>query len=373
MRAEVIDLSEYPLFTLSMARELLPRVWEILRRGNPIKFYGSLERLQLIRFVSGMEFDSIERSDARHEPVMVQEVLRTFEPLEGKVLIDATCGLGGHTKALSEGVGPRGLVLAIEKDPESLQRAKEKIDSANVLFYRGSFAEMKEAVKELGIGPVDGVLFDLGLSSFLLEGSGRGFSFRRDEPLDMRFDPSSGRPASYYINKLRVEELESVIRLLGEERFARRIARAIREERDAAPLERTADLNRAIERAVRRQHLLKAKMRVYQAFRILVNDELATLKEGLLQALQVLKQGGIIAVISYHSLEDRIVKTLSKLPGVEALYKKPLVPSDEEIVRNRRARSARLRAIKKVGDIDEALFDRIVGAVVPSPLPRPAE
>ena len=373
MRAEVIDLSEYPLFTLSMARELLPRVWEILRKGNPIKFYGSLERLELLRFVSGMEFDSLEKSDAYHEPVMLREVLRTFEPLEGKILIDATCGLGGHTKALSEKVGPRGLILALEKDPESLQKAKENVSSANVVFYRGSFTEMKDIAEKLGIGPVDGVLFDLGLSSFLLEGSGRGFSYRKDEPLDMRFDPSSGRPAFYYINRLNVEELESVIRLLGEERFARRIARAIREERDAAPLERTVDLNRAIERAVRRQHLLKAKMRVYQAFRILVNDELGTLKEGLFKALQVLKPGGILAVISYHSLEDRIVKTLSKLPGVEALYKKPVVPSDDEIIRNRRARSAKLRAIKKVGDIDEALFDDIVGAVVPSPLPRPAK
>ncbi len=369
MRAEVIDLTEYPVFTISVARRLIPKVWNALKKGSAVKFYGSIDRLEVFRFASGMDFDCVEKKEARHEPVLLNEVLKFLKPLQGKIIVDATAGLGGHTIAIAEKVGPNGLVIAIEKDPETIRIAMERIKSPNIYFYQGEFTEMEIAVEEAGVESVDAVLFDLGLSSFLLEGSGRGFSFKREEPLDMRFDPTKGRPADFYINRLSERELEAVIRLYGEERFARRIARAICEEREKRPIATTSDLNKVIESVVRKQHVLKAKTRVYQAFRILVNDELNTLKAGLLAALRILKMGGIILVISYHSLEDRIVKTLSKLPGVEALSKKPVVPSDEEVLRNRRARSAKLRAIKKVGEIDEALFDSILGSVIPSPLP----
>ncbi len=268
-------------------------------------------------------------------------------PSPGDVVIDGTLGMGGHAEAFLERIAPSGFLIGLDKSPESLEIARKRLKGkGNFRLFNAGFEEMGRIAEELNlVGQVDIVLLDLGLSSFLLEHSGRGFSFKRDEPLDMRFDPNSGYPASHYLNTLSQEELARVIWEYGEERFSRRIARKIVESR---PLETTLDLVRAVEMAVPRRHWNRALKRVFQAFRILVNRELDVLKVALNEALEVLKPGGRLAVISYHSLEDRIVKMFSKRGDVEAITRKPVVPSAEEVGRNPRSRSAKLRVIRKL-------------------------
>ncbi len=269
-------------------------------------------------------------------------------PSPGDVVIDGTLGMGGHAEAFLHRIAPSGLLIGLDKSPESLKIARRRLEGkGNFRLFNVGFEDMGRIAEELNVmGKVDIVLLDLGLSSFLLEHSGRGFSFRRDEPLDMRFDPSSGYPASHYLNTLSQEELARIIWEYGEERFSRRIARRIVENR---PMETTLDLVRAVEMAVPRKYWNRALKRVFQAFRILVNRELDVLKVALNEALRVLKPGGRLAVISYHSLEDRIVKMFSKRGDVEAITRRPVVPSAEEVERNPRSRSAKLRVIRRIG------------------------
>ena len=255
--------------------------------------------------------------------------------------------MGGHAEAFLERIAPDGLLIGLDKSPESLEIAKRRLEGKGkfLLFNRG-FEEIRDVVEELDMaGRVDIVLLDLGLSSFLLEHSGRGFSFKRDEPLDMRFSPSSGYPAEYYINTLDEKSLEKIIREYGEEPFARRIARKIVENR---PIRTTQELVRAIEMAVPRRFWNRALKRTFQAFRIYVNRELDVLKFALNGAVSVLRPGGKLAVISYHSLEDRIVKQFSRRSDLRRITRKPVVPSEEEIARNPRSRSAKLRVMEKL-------------------------
>ncbi len=267
-------------------------------------------------------------------------------PGPGDVVVDGTVGMGGHAEAFLERIAPSGLLIGFDKSPESLEMARKRLEGGgNFRLYNAGFEDMGRIVREMGLdGKVDIVFLDLGLSSFLLEHSGRGFSFKRDEPLDMRFDPRQGHPASHYINTMGREELARIIWEYGEERFSRRIARRIVENR---PLETTLDLVRAVEMAVPRRHWNRALKRVFQAFRILVNRELDVLRFALNEALDILKPGGRLAVISYHSLEDRIVKMFSRREDVEVITRKPVVPSVEEVERNPRSRSAKLRVVRK--------------------------
>ncbi len=267
-------------------------------------------------------------------------------PGPGDVVVDGTVGMGGHAEAFLERIAPSGLLIGFDKSPESLEMARKRLEGGgNFRLYNAGFEDMGRIVREMGLdGKVDIVFLDLGLSSFLLEHSGRGFSFKRDEPLDMRFDPRQGHPASHYINTMSREELARIIWEYGEERFSRRIARRIVENR---PLETTLDLVRAVEMAVPRRHWNRALKRVFQAFRILVNRELDVLRFALNEALDILKPGGRLAVISYHSLEDRIVKMFSRREDVEVITRKPVVPSVEEVKRNPRSRSAKLRVVRK--------------------------
>ncbi len=282
-----------------------------------------------------------------HIPVLLKEVIELTNPQKGNVVIDGTLGMGGHAEAFLERIAPDGLLIGLDKSPESLEIAKRRLEGKGkfLLFNRG-FEEIRDVVEELDMaGMVDIVLLDLGLSSFLLEHSGRGFSFKRDEPLDMRFSPSSGYPAEYYINTLDEKSLEKIIREYGEEPFARRIARKIVENR---PIRTTQELVRAIEMAVPRRFWNRALKRTFQAFRIYVNRELDVLKFALNGAVSVLRPGGKLAVISYHSLEDRIVKQFSRRSDLRRITRKPVVPSEEEIARNPRSRSAKLRVMEKL-------------------------
>jgi len=291
-----------------------------------------------------------------HIPVMVDEVIRYLAPKEGGVYIDLTCGLGGHTKAIWEAIGGCGLVIGIDRDGEALRIAKELRKDTEITFLKGEFEKVDQILREIGIENVDGILMDLGVSSFHLELSGRGFTYKRNEPLDMRFDPEVGNPLSHFLNTLREEKIREILEKLGEERYAKRIARRIVKERQKKRIEFTEELSQIIESSVPYRMREKSKMRTFMAFRIFVNNELSGLLTGLFKAAKVLKRGGRLVVLSYHSLEDRIVKSFMRLEGLVPLTKKPLSPSREEVKKNPRARSAKLRASEKTGRIDEGAY-----------------
>lgn len=311
---------------------------------------GGIELIKNNRVISGGEKGDISPF---HNPVMVKEVLDYLQPQQGQILVDATCGLGGHTKHFLQKVKPNGTVVAIDRDYETIKIAKRGLRDPQVLWIHGDFKDLVTILSRHGLFSVDGVFFDLGVSSFHLEYSSRGFKYMSsDETLDMRFDKTVGYPALHYLRKLREDEISRILFLYGEEPQSRKIAKAIVASRREKPIRTTGDLNEILTRVVHRKRLLKVKMRVYQAIRIFVNDELYRLYKGLYAALKVLKIGGRLVVISYHSLEERFVKRLSKLPEIEALTKKPLPPSQEEVIRNPRARSAKLRALKKIQEIE---------------------
>ncbi len=295
-----------------------------------------------------------------HEPVMVDEVVELFLPLTDGVVIDATFGGGGHSKALLDRLVEGVRVLGIDRDPDAVGRATPH---ERLTVVRGNFGEMKVILENEQIEDVSGVLFDFGVSSHQLDVAGRGFSYRHDGPLDMRMGPDAARSAADLVNRADVGELTRIIGRYGEERFAGRIARAIVSER---PIHTTADLaaivRKAIPAAARRTGGHPAR-KTFQALRVAVNDELTALEEGLDQAIEALRPGGRCVTIAYHSLEDRIVKRrfrrgagrvethgLPIEPEVELieLTRKPLVPSEAEVAANPRARSARLRAVEKV-------------------------
>jgi len=284
-----------------------------------------------------------------HEPVMVEEVLRFLEPGPRKLIVDATVGTGGHAQAILE----RGAELVgIDRDPYALEVARERLCrfGKRVCLVHGNFRDLEGILRELGIEAVDGVLFDLGMSSFQLEDPERGFSFLVESPLDMRMDPTQSLTAYEIVNHWPERKIAEILREYGEERYARKIARAIVRAR---PIETTTELARIVARCYPPgYHRIHPATRTFQALRIAVNDELNALKEGLLAAIRCLRPGGVVVAISFHSLEDRIVKHTFRqrwiADEVEILTKKPVIPSQEEISRNPRARSAKLRAARKL-------------------------
>lgn len=286
-------------------------------------------------------------SDLHHEPVMAAEVIEALRPAPGKVIVDATLGGGGHTRLLAS---HGAQVLGIDQDPYALERARREA-LPNVKVLEGNFRNMPALVTEaLGEGSqVDGVLMDLGVSSFQLDAAERGFSFHEEAPLDMRMS-SSGPSAADLVNDLDAEELASIIYEYGEERHSRRIARAIERERERQPIVTTTRLAEIVKRAYPGGHArgIHPARRTFQALRIRVNDELGALRDGLAGAAQVLRPGGRLAVISFHSLEDRIVKRATR-EGTEwtPLSKRPLEASEEEVARNPRSRSAKLRTAER--------------------------
>jgi len=284
----------------------------------------------------------------QHQPVMVKEVIELLKPTLGKVFIDATLGEGGHTEKLKE-KNEKLKIIGFDLDSNAMVVAKQRLSSfKNIVCLHDNYAHLKKHVKN----KVDGILFDLGISFFQLNQSTRGFSFQTSGPLDMRFDQKQKLTASEIVNHYPQKELEKIIRAYGEEKFARRISQAIAAARRKKEIRTTIELREIIEKATPSWEKKKTLARVFQALRIAVNHELDNLKKGLLEAADLLKSHGRIVVISYHSLEDRIVKqtfrSLAQQGIIKIITKKPLCPDSEEIKINPRARSAKLRAAEKI-------------------------
>jgi 16S rRNA (cytosine1402-N4)-methyltransferase len=263
---------------------------------------------------------------------MVKEVVAFLEPAPGKVLVDCTLGFGGHAEALLKAGAS---VIGIDRDPEA--------GYPGIQVIQDNFANLDDIIK----GPVDGFLFDLGVSSYQIDEPSRGFSIRSEGPLDMRMDQSRGKTAADLINGLSLKELEKIFGEFGEERFSGRIARRIGEARERNRIETTGQLREIVEAAIPTWRKRESVSRIFQALRIAVNSELSNLKAALPQAFGLLIPGGRIVVISYHSLEDRIVKQAFKNGILKMLTKKPVTPGVEETAQNPRARSAKLRAAEK--------------------------
>jgi 16S rRNA (cytosine1402-N4)-methyltransferase len=292
-----------------------------------------------------------------HIPVLLNEVLQCLDPQPNQNFIDCTLGFGGHTIALLEKIKPNGKILGIEWDNEKLKIENEKLKMEERLkIVNDSYVNLREIVQRENFGSIDSILLDLGLSSWEISDSGRGFSFQKDEPLDMRFfaNAQNDITARRIVNGWSEEELVRIFREYGQERFAKNIASNLVKIRKQQAIETTFQLVEVIQKSFPRSYKFgKAHFatRVFQALRIAVNDELRNLEKVLPQALEILKPGGKVAVISFHSLEDRLVKVFFreqvKLHQISLLTKKPLTPSLREIKDNPRSRSAKLRAIIK--------------------------
>jgi 16S rRNA (cytosine1402-N4)-methyltransferase len=287
-----------------------------------------------------------------HVPVMLAEVVSALDPQPGGLVVDATAGGGGHLRRLAECVGPEGRVLAIDRDPSVVERLEQQLKDlpARVHLSWGSYADLPEALAEHGLPPANAILLDLGLSSDQLSDTERGFSFHIDGPLDLRFNPLAGEPAWRLVERLSAEHLADLIYAYGEERLSRRIARAIVDARRREPIRTARQLAELVRRAVgpRYADRIDPATRTFQALRIAVNQELEHLKRALRRLPDCLVPGGRLAVISFHSLEDRLVKDAFRDdPRWEPLTRKPLRPSEEEVARNPRSRSAKLRVAQR--------------------------
>ena len=291
-----------------------------------------------------------------HRPVLLTEVLEALRPAPGGMYVDCTAGAGGHSEAVLDASAPDGTVLGIDADPSALDLAAACLRrfGERVRLEQANYRELDVVLARSHTSPVNGILLDLGVSSMQLDQPARGFSFQADGPLDMRMDRSTGRTAADVVNTLPERELANLIFEFGEERFSRRIAREIVQRRVRAPFETTSDLARAIAAAVpgRPGWGIHPATRTFQALRIFVNDELGGLEEVLPKAVAALKPGGRLAVISFHSLEDRIVKRffLANRERLEILTKKPLVATEAEQRQNPRSRSAKLRVAARLSD-----------------------
>ncbi len=301
-----------------------------------------------------------------HEPVLLDEVVAALSPRSGGRYIDGTVGSGGHSRQLLELSSPDGQLLGIDLDVQALRLAREVLGQygARVHLVHGSFADLGAIASDQGFYPADGVLLDLGLSTMQLSDPERGFAIQLDGPLDMRFDLSADRTAADLVNTLREAELADIIYRYGEERKSRRIARAIVRAR---PLHSTRELADLVVRVVRRRGRIHPATRLFQALRIEVNDEIRVLAQGLEEAVDVLAPGGRLAVIAFHSLEDRVVKNYFRQqargddsggrPTLRLVTRKPIRPSQAERERNPRSRSAKLRVAEKLATESPAVSE----------------
>ncbi|WP_117236823.1 16S rRNA (cytosine(1402)-N(4))-methyltransferase RsmH [Thermus sediminis] len=278
----------------------------------------------------------------QHVPVLYKEALDLLCVRPGQVYVDATLGGAGHTKGILE---RGGLVIGLDQDPEAAARARA-LGHPGLRVYRANFRHLKAVLRKAGVEEVAGIVADLGVSSFHLEDPKRGFSYQAEGPLDMRLG-MEGPTAEEVVNSLPLEDLYRILRDLGEEKQAYRIAKAIVEARRKAPIRTTTELAEIVRRAVGFRKAGHPARKTFQALRIYVNDELEALEEFLKQAGEVLAPGGRLVVIAFHSLEDRIVKRFFKESGLRILTQKPIRPSPEERAQNPRSRSAKLRAAEK--------------------------
>jgi 16S rRNA (cytosine1402-N4)-methyltransferase len=294
---------------------------------------------------------------SQHQSVLLEEVLHWLAPRPGQVVVDGTLGGGGHTRALVEQVGGAGTVVGLDRDPAAIARAEVSLAGLPVKLAQRSFSDLPEVLDEIAIPAVDGILLDLGLSSDQLADPERGFSFNADGPLDLRFDPEMGEPAARLVNRLSAERLAEIIFHFGEERFSRRIAQAIVEHRRDHPIRTSKELAELIRRAVPsaphgQRERIDPATRTFQALRIAVNDELKSLEIALQRLPDCLKPGGRLAIISFHSLEDRPVKEAFRDdPRWRALTRKPIRPTEAEMARNPRSRSAKMRVAERVAKV----------------------
>ncbi|HET6342070.1 MAG TPA: 16S rRNA (cytosine(1402)-N(4))-methyltransferase RsmH [Gemmatimonadota bacterium] len=309
----------------------------------------------------------MDEESSFHVPVLLSETIELLRPRSGGTYLDGTLGGGGHAEAILEASSPDGRLIGLDRDPTAIDEARRRLArfGNRVEFHNVNFAEV-DRTPGLERGMLDGALLDLGVSSAQIDDKARGFSYRQDAPLDMRMGPR-GEPVREWLSRAELSEIQRILREYGEERHAYRIARVIVRERERAPIDTTGRLREVVESAVpARGHPLKSVARVFQALRILVNDELGALASGLDLYVTALRPGGRLVVIAYHSLEDRMVKLTfrelasdcvcppdfpvcrcDKRSEVDVLTKRPVVPSAREIQANPRARSARLRAAEK--------------------------
>lgn len=291
-----------------------------------------------------------------HKPVLVKEVLQYLNPRQNENFIDATIGQGGHAIGILKSNGPQGFVLGIDLDSEQIENSKimSKEFKGRVFLVNDSYVHIKEIAEKMNLKPVNGILLDLGMSSWHLEESGRGFSFKKNEPLDMRYNLQNIITAERIVNQYPQKEIEKILRDYGQEKFSRQIAREIERQRRTKKIKSTFELKSVIERAIPakfRHGQIHCATRAFQALRIATNEELDNLKEVLPKAIELLSFGGRLVVISFHSLEDKIVKDFFKSKEKNNLFKiltrKPIVPTLKEKVNNPRSGSAKLRAIMK--------------------------
>jgi 16S rRNA (cytosine1402-N4)-methyltransferase len=300
-----------------------------------------------------------------HIPVLVEEVMTLLKCGPHQTYVDATLGGGGHALEILKRTEPDGIVIGIDWDEDAIAEAKKALMpfGERVKIFRENFIHLPELLKTMQIDEVDGILLDLGLSSFHVEKKERGFSLKGDGPLDMRMDQRMDRTAADLVNRLSLQELEYTLSEYGEERWAKRIAKVIVQERERSPIETTQALRKIVYQAIpRRFHSRKIDpaTRTFQAFRIRLNEELENLKEILETGWMLLRKGGRMCIISFHSLEDRMVKeTFRRLERrgeegsgqggvVRVITKKPVTPSEEERRKNPRSRSAKLRCAERV-------------------------
>jgi len=291
-----------------------------------------------------------------HTTVLLEESVKYLNCRPGKIYVDCTLGGGGHSQKILEAIGPTGKLIAIDQDEEAIYSAKKRLGEyqEQIIFVRDNFVNLSAILDDLGIAKVDGIMFDLGVSSYQLDNPERGFSYQHDAPLDMRMNNEGSITAADLVNNSSVEELAKIIWQYGEERWSKRIAQFIGESRIRKPLATTGELVEVIKAAIpagaRRNGPHPAK-RTFQALRIAVNDELEVFRQAIRSGVMRLEEEGRLCVISFHSLEDRIAKhtfrELKQEKIVKVLTNKPILPSEDELENNPRARSAKLRALEK--------------------------
>ncbi len=320
-----------------------------------------------------MADEADRRTEWRHEPVLADEVLTWLAPRDGALYLDATLGLGGHSERILAACAPGGRLVAIDRDPHARALASERLArfGERVVVLAGDFGDAAALTRAAGLGPFDGVLADLGVSSLQLDDSTRGFSFTREGPLDMRMDPALSDTAGALLNRLDTASITAILRGFGEERLARPIARRIVARREEEPFTNTAQLAELVRAAYRRAGIhgdIDPATRTFQALRMAVNRELESLERFLASFGDLLAPDGVACVISFHSLEDRAVKNAfrdhargcvcppdlpvcacGRQPLARVLTQRPVRPTDEETSRNPRARSARMRVLRWLG------------------------
>lgn len=319
------------------------------RRRAMLAFFLAAKLLR--RYVSHSSITvAMSLEPTQHVPVLASEIVEWLRPSPGQTMADGTLGGGGHTRLLAEAVGPRGRVIAVDRDAAAVEAAAERLAGLNVRAVEANYSDLPEVLAALGIEAVDGIVLDLGYSSDQLADIGRGFSFNSTGALDLRFDTTRGEPAWKLIERLSAEHLADLIYRYGEDRYSRRIARRIVETRRASPIRTASDLAQVVRKSVprSRDERIDPATRTFQALRIAVNEELKWVEIALRRLPDCLRPDGRLAIISFHSLEDRLVKEAFREDArLNVLTRRPIRPSEGEVAANPRSSSAKLRVAER--------------------------